>query len=65
MVAVPADCFRRPTLKKHNPATVRRNVGDSYRGCLIIYVPKSSRLYWRIEGVMAGIAREICVEGSG
>ena len=65
VVAVPADCFRRPTLKKHNPATVRRNVGDSYRGCLIIYVPKSSRLYWRIEGVMAGIAREICVEGSG
>jgi hypothetical protein len=63
VVGVPADCFQRPTLKKHNPATVRRNVGDSYCGCLIIYVPKSRRLYWRIEGIMAGIAREVGVEG--
>ncbi|MFF5295759.1 hypothetical protein [Paractinoplanes globisporus] len=56
VVGVPAERFRRPTLKKHMPSTVRRNVGDSYRGCLIVYVPKSSRLYWEVEGVMGGIA---------
>jgi transcriptional regulator with XRE-family HTH domain len=55
-VGVPAECFRRPTLKTHNPSTVRKNVGDSYRGCLIVYVPKSSRLYWEVEGVVRGIA---------
>ncbi|MFI5889435.1 resolvase [Actinoplanes sp. NPDC051513] len=56
VVGVPAERFRRPILKKHKPSTVRRNVGDSYRGCLIVYVPKSSRLYWAVDGVMGGIA---------
>jgi hypothetical protein len=56
VVGVPAESFRRATEKTHNPSTVRRNVGDSYRGCLIVYVPKSSRLYWEVEGVMLGIA---------
>jgi transposase len=56
LVGVPFEQFRRPTLKKHNPTTVRRNVGDQYRGCLVIDVPKSRRLYWMIEGVMGGIA---------
>ncbi|GAA0513749.1 hypothetical protein Ade02nite_48810 [Paractinoplanes deccanensis] len=56
VVGVPAEHFRRATEKTHNPSTVRRNVGDSYRGCLIVYVPKSSRLYWEVEGVMRGIA---------
>ena len=55
-VGVPFGIFRRPTLKTHNPSTVRRNVGDPYRGCLIVGVPKSRRLYWRIEGLMGGIA---------
>lgn len=57
VVGVAPESFQRPTLKRHNPATVRRNVGDAYRGCLIIYVPRSSRLYWRMEGIMSGIAR--------
>jgi len=39
-----------PTLKRHNPKTVRKNVGDSYRGCLRINVRRSSGLYRRIEG---------------
>ncbi|WP_433370776.1 resolvase [Actinoplanes sp. CA-142083] len=56
VVGVPPGRFRRPVLKKHKPSTVRRNVGDTYRGCLIVYVPKSSRLYWEVEGVMGGIA---------
>jgi transposase len=55
-VGVPAERFRRAVLKTHNPSTVRHNVGDSYRGCLMVYVPKSSRLYWQVEGVMRGIA---------
>ena len=56
VVGVPVERFRRPMVKKHKPSTVRWNVGDSYRGCLIVYVPKSSRLYWQIEGVIGGIA---------
>ncbi|GAB1643157.1 resolvase [Krasilnikovia sp. MM14-A1259] len=52
---VPYEIFCRPTLKKHNPTTVRHNVGAPYRGCLIIDVPRSRELYWRIEGIMQGI----------
>jgi transposase len=57
VVGIPVESFRRPTLKKHNPITVRRNVGDSYRGCLVIYVPRSNPIYWRMEGIMSGIAQ--------
>ncbi len=63
VVGIPAGSFRRPTLKNHNPVTVRRNVGDSYRGCLIIYVPKSNRIYWRMEGIMSGIAQSEGLRG--
>jgi len=44
------DQFRRPTLKRHNPATVRKNVGQNYHGCLRIDVRRSVVLYRRIEG---------------
>jgi hypothetical protein len=30
--------FRRPTLKRHNPKTTRKNTGADYRGCLVIDV---------------------------
>jgi hypothetical protein len=33
-----------------------REDGDHYHGCLIMDVPRSKDLYWRIEGVMAGMA---------
>jgi hypothetical protein len=56
VVGVPFEFFRRPTLKTHNPSTVRHNVGDPYRGCLVVDVPDSRALYWRIEGLMGGIA---------
>jgi hypothetical protein len=56
VVGVPVEAFCHAVLKTHHPSTVRRNVGDTYRGCLIVYVPKSSRLYWDVEGVMGGIA---------
>jgi AcrR family transcriptional regulator len=45
-----SDQFRRPTLKRHNPKTVRKNTGDDYHGCLVIDVRRSTVLYRRIEG---------------
>jgi hypothetical protein len=42
--------FRSPTLKRHNPATHRTNVGENYRGCLRIDVRRSGSLYRRIKG---------------
>lgn len=47
--------FNKTTIKKHNPKTVRKNVGDSYRGCLVIKVRQSADLYRRIEGAWCGI----------
>jgi transcriptional regulator with XRE-family HTH domain len=45
-----ADQFATPTLKRHNPVTVRKNVGDTYHGCLRIDVNGSADLYRKIEG---------------
>ncbi|MEY9213830.1 helix-turn-helix domain-containing protein [Thermobifida halotolerans] len=50
VVGVPPERFRRPTLKKHNPRTVRKKTGDHYHGSLVLYAQKSSRLYRRFEG---------------
>ncbi|WP_181786995.1 hypothetical protein [Streptomyces phytophilus] len=47
--------FDRTTLKKHNPATVRKNVGEGYRGCLVVRVLQGADLYRRIEGWWYGI----------
>lgn len=47
--------FAKPTIKKHNPKTVRKNVGDDYHGCLVITVARSADLYNRIEGWWGGI----------
>jgi transcriptional regulator with XRE-family HTH domain len=44
------DQFLTPTLKRHNPKTVRKNVGENYHGCLRIDVRRSADLYHRIEG---------------
>jgi hypothetical protein len=44
------DQFANPTLKRHNPKTVRKNVGETYHGCLRIDVHRSADLYRRIEG---------------
>lgn len=46
-------------IKRHNPVTVRNNVGDHYHGCLMVYVPRPRRLYWRMEGIMSGVARAL------
>ncbi|MEV5771117.1 hypothetical protein AB0L49_07690 [Streptomyces antimycoticus] len=55
--AIGADitALERTTLKKHNPKTVRKNVGEGYRGCLVVRVLKSADLYRRIEGWWYGI----------
>jgi len=46
----PPDRFRTPTMKRHNPKTVRQNVGQDYHGCLRIDVCRSTDLYRKIEG---------------
>jgi transcriptional regulator with XRE-family HTH domain len=49
--------FRSPTLKRHNPRTVRKNTGDDYHGCLRIDVRRSADLYRKIEGWAAAVMR--------
>lgn len=47
--------FAKPLLKRHNPLTVRKNVGDSYVGCLSVGVRQSRDLYREIEGLWRGV----------
>jgi hypothetical protein len=47
--------FQRATLKRHNPKTVRKNMGADYRGCLRIDVMQSADLYRKIEGWVRGV----------
>ena len=49
--------------QKHRVEKSRLNRGDDYRGCLVVEVAKSSRLYWRIEGIMRGMAAEGAAAG--
>jgi hypothetical protein len=55
VVGLDASHFGKSTLKRHNPVTNRKNVGDTYRGCLAVRVLKGSDLYRRIEGAWCGI----------
>ncbi|TDQ54866.1 helix-turn-helix domain-containing protein [Actinorugispora endophytica] len=55
VVGVPEDRFKSPSLKKHNPETVRKKVGDHYQGCLVVYAQKSAGLYRRIEGLSRAV----------
>ncbi|MEU3755618.1 hypothetical protein AB0H17_23050 [Streptomyces olivoreticuli] len=55
LIGVDLTTLSRTTLKKHNPQTVRKNVGEDYRGCLVVSVRKSADLYRRIEGWWYGI----------
>jgi predicted transcriptional regulator len=50
MTGATPDQFRRTSLKRHNPTTVRKNVGNSYHGCLRVDVRTSVDLYRKIEG---------------
>ncbi|MDF3145280.1 MULTISPECIES: hypothetical protein [unclassified Streptomyces] len=55
---VDVSIFAKPTLKKHNPKTVRKNTGDDYHGCLVVTVARSAELYNRIEGWWEGIVAQ-------
>ncbi|MFD7661655.1 hypothetical protein [Streptomyces sp. NPDC059788] len=55
LVGVDVAAFARTTLKKHNPKTVRKNVGEGYHGCLVVRVLQGADLYRRIEGWWYGI----------
>lgn len=50
LTGLPASQFRPPTLKRHNPKTVRKNTGENYHGCLVINVRQGAELYRQIEG---------------
>lgn len=56
-IGVSIEAMRRPSLKRHTPATNRHNTGDGYHGCLVVEVPRSRLLYVRVEGIMAGLFR--------
>ncbi|MEU1053346.1 hypothetical protein [Streptomyces sp. NPDC005876] len=58
LVGVDVSGFQKTTIKKHNPKTVRKNVGDDYRGCLVIRVSQSAELYRRIEGWWKGMVAQ-------
>ncbi|MGA5488457.1 helix-turn-helix domain-containing protein [Streptomyces pseudogriseolus] len=55
LVGVDVSTFQKTTIKKHNPTTVRKNVGDTYRGCLVVRVSQGAELYRRIEGWWTGM----------
>ncbi|MFG3202605.1 hypothetical protein [Streptomyces sp. NPDC048192] len=55
LVGADRSFFKKTTLKKHNPKTIRKNTGENYRGCLVIKVLKGADLYRRIEGSWYGI----------
>ena len=56
VVGVDSSDFNRTTLKRHNPGTSRKNTGDTYKGCLPVYVAESAELYRRVEGWWTGMA---------
>ena len=56
LVAVPEAEFRRTSLKRHNPTTSRKNVGDAYHGCLAVTVRRSTQLNLLIAGWWEGLA---------
>jgi hypothetical protein len=68
-IPLPLGRFLRPSLKRHNPTTRRHNTAEDYHGCLIVRVPRSRELYWRIHGVMKAIDASLATgsrtEGSG
>ncbi|WP_086565768.1 hypothetical protein [Streptomyces africanus] len=59
LVGIDVSTLQKTTIKKHNPKTVRKNVGESYRGCLVIRVSQGAELYRRIEGWWHGMVSGI------
>ena len=63
VVGIPVTGFARPTIKHHQPKTVRLNTGADYHGCLVISVCKSRVLYQQIEGLLRGIVANVVDAG--
>lgn len=59
VTGVGVDQFRKASLKRHNPKTVRKNVGADYHGCLVMNVRRSTELSRQIAGWWAGIVRSV------
>jgi transcriptional regulator with XRE-family HTH domain len=53
---VPMSQFMSSTIKRHNPKTVRQNVGPDYRGCLCVSVLQGRTLYEALSGLVEGLA---------
>ncbi|MFH8800616.1 helix-turn-helix domain-containing protein [Streptomyces sp. NPDC017936] len=60
LVGIDRSALGKTVLKKHKPTTVRKNTGDTYRGCLGIKVRQGADLYRRIEGAWYGIVGAAC-----
>lgn len=65
VIGVPLPRFQRTTLKRHNPRTIRKNVGDRYHGCIRVDVRRSVELNRRIEGWFKGIIAHLPTQTSG
>jgi predicted transcriptional regulator len=55
VVGVPSSSFAKPSLKRHNPRTVRLNVGEDYHGCCVVRAKGSRLEYQRMDGLWRGI----------
>jgi len=55
LLRLPVARFKRSTLKRHSPTTVRRNTADGYHGCLAVDVPRGRELYWFIQGTVEAL----------
>ncbi|MFG3120003.1 hypothetical protein ACGF4C_37295 [Streptomyces sp. NPDC048197] len=62
-IDVPDLC--KTVLKRHNTKTVRKNVGDDYRGCFVVRVLQCAELYRRIEGWWAGMVKSVSTPAAG
>jgi hypothetical protein len=62
VVEAPESQFGNPTIKRHKPLTVRKNVGPDYHGCLVVYVRNSATLNLQIEGWFEGLSA--CAAGA-
>ena len=65
IAGVPDGTFAKTTVKRHKPAMHRHNVGDPYRGCLVIRVRRSADEYRLAEGLRAGIVSSLERLGGG
>lgn len=64
-LGVSRELFQRATLKRHNPKPTRHNRGETYHGCLIVDVAKSTALYHAIDGWWHGIVFGMTVSVAG